>query len=507
MIRISKLTAATKLTEGRFIWTGASFILLLIAANCAYFNTFYNAKNYYNQGRRLVPNDTVKVDSDLFDKAIEKSVVVIVKYPTSRWTDDALFIMGSSYYYKGDYNRALEKLDLLIASYPESPRYFDGLYFRGLCYYKMGRYNAAILQLQDLIPEKKYQKRARLALGYVHYRQGNYQALVQIADSLLVESLNNKERQQVLTLRAEAQFNLGRYDDALMSYQALLKATLAPEEKRRLKLKIGQAYLATGRYEESQNFLVGEDEPEFKALIADIYFHLGDTLEARQAYRDLIATNRSEYLSLAYFKLAEQLEQADSVEQAIAFYDSAYQRGSGDYAGQAQKRSTILKRIAALEADTLTADRSAFLLAEMYYVEFDDIPKALAAYRHVDSAYAASAWAAKALYAQFWITKHVLGQDSTARFLAAELNRRYPGTEYDRSAFRILRGDTTAVNDTRLVPDPTPRRDTTAAVDTLAPMVPLPAPDTAVVVDTLVPMIRPPEPDTTRPAVDTLKSP
>ncbi len=241
-----------------------------------------------------------------------------------------------------------------------------------------------------------------------------------------------------------------------MSYQNLLKATIAPEEKRRLKLKIGKTYAATGRYQESQSFLEGEEDPEFKVLLAEVKYQLGDTLEAQQNYRDLIASNRGEYLALAYYKLAEQLERMDSLEAAIAFYDSAYQRGSGDYASRGQNRSSLLKRISSLEADTVTPDRSRFLLAELYYVDLNDLPRALQQYRRVDSAYAASPWAAKALYARFWITKNLLGQDSLARVLAQELHQRYPHTEYDRGAEQILQRDSLPAADTRwqrLTPD------------------------------------------------------
>ena len=66
---------------------------------CAYFNTFYNAQNYFREGRMVVTHDTLRFDNDNFDKAIEKSTAVLVKYPNSRYIDDAFFIMGVSYYY------------------------------------------------------------------------------------------------------------------------------------------------------------------------------------------------------------------------------------------------------------------------------------------------------------------------------------------------------------------------------------------------------------------------
>jgi hypothetical protein len=70
---------------------------IIILSSCAYFNTVYNAKNYFREGRKLVKHDTLVTDSENFSKAIEKSTSIIVKYPGTRWIDDALFMMGASY--------------------------------------------------------------------------------------------------------------------------------------------------------------------------------------------------------------------------------------------------------------------------------------------------------------------------------------------------------------------------------------------------------------------------
>lgn len=274
---------------------GAGIFSLLITVNCAYFNTYYNAQSYYLQGRKLIANDTLKVDSDLFDKAIEKSVNVIVKYPRSRWVGDALFIMGASYYYKGDYNRALEKLNVYIAAYPEARSYNNALYYRALCEYKLGKYSPAIIELKELTNIKGFRKKARIALCYVYYRQQDYQSLIDVAALLLKESLSGKEKPQVLSLLGEAQFNLKQYEAALATYKRLLTATHMPDEKRELKLKIGKTYMATGRYEESKNFLSGEEDPEFKVLLAEMFYKLGDIEESRQTYRDVVASAKYKY--------------------------------------------------------------------------------------------------------------------------------------------------------------------------------------------------------------------
>lgn len=427
-------------------------------AGCAYFNTFYNAQSYYQQGRKLITNDTLVVDSDLFDKAIEKSVNVIVKYPRSQWVDDALFIMGASYYYKGDYNRALEKLDVLVATYPGSRNYNNALYYRALCQYKQGKYSPAIIQFQELLETRGFRKKAEIALCYVYYRQQDYQSLSGICAELLKVALSGREKQQVLSLLGEAQFNLKQYDAALATYNRLLGATIKPEEKRILKLKIGKTYLATGRYEESKTFLAGEEDPEFKVLLAEMYFKLGNIQESRNTYRDVVASNQYLYLSQAYYQLGELWELEDSLELAIAHYDTAAMKSGDEFSQKGKKKADILKRVRSLKVDTLNIPRAEFLLAEVYFTEFKDLPRAIAAYEHVYTAFPGSDWAPKALYARFWITQNILKEDSLARNLAAALAQKYPDSQYALSAEQVLKGNfempfyTPDPADTRIVP-------------------------------------------------------
>jgi TolA-binding protein len=418
-------------------------VSLVVSAitGCAYFNTFYNAQSYFQQGRKLVTNDTLKVDSDLFDKAIEKSVNVIVKYPRSRWVDDALFIMGASYYYKGDYNRALEKLDVLIATYPDARNYNNALYYRALCQYKQGKYTPAIIQFQDLLAARGFRKKSEIALCYVYYRQQDYQSLSGICAELLKVSLTTREKQQVLSLLGEAQFNLKEYDAALATYNRLLGATIKPEDKRALKLKIGKTYLATGRYEESKTFLGGDEDPEFKVLLAETYCRLGNIQESRQTYRDVVASAQYAYLSRAYYQLGELWELEDSTDLAIAYYDTAAMKSGDDFGQKGKKKADILKRVRSLKTDTLNIPRAEFLLAEVYFTEFKDLPRAIAAYEQVYAAFPKSDWAPKALYARFWITQTILKEDSLARNLADELAQNYPGSPYALSAEQILKGN------------------------------------------------------------------
>ncbi len=91
----------------------SGILYLLFFTSCAYFNTFYNAQNYFRSGLALMETagrpDEDKIPlqaAAAFDKAITKSLKVIEKYPESKLIDDALFILGRSHYYRQEYGLA-----------------------------------------------------------------------------------------------------------------------------------------------------------------------------------------------------------------------------------------------------------------------------------------------------------------------------------------------------------------------------------------------------------------
>lgn len=410
-----------------------------MALSCAYFNTVYNAKNYYHQAKKLVTHDTLITDSEHFDKTIEKSTSIIVKYPNTRWIDDALFMMGASYYYKGDYSRSLDKLDFLVTNYPQSGFRHEAQYLMGLANYKQKRYGSAVVALKEAMESRRFKKKAMIAMLYVYYSDANYSALYEVADTLMQGSLKYDERRAVLSIVGMAQFEERRYDVALESATQLLAITRDERERRDLKLRIAKIYLQIDEYELCKNFLVGEQDPEFRDLLAELYMEIGNDQDAKDICIDLAHSGVADVAAEAYYELAEMYENEDSVDLAIAYYDSALVKSpSSEYGLSARKKSDVLKRIKSLTTTTEDVVRAQFLLAEIYFADLDDLPKALEGYQRVYSDYPDSEWAPKALYAHFWIAKHVLKNDTLAFSLAQNLIGSYPRTEYATSARGIL---------------------------------------------------------------------
>ncbi|RMF57303.1 MAG: hypothetical protein D6746_11295, partial [Bacteroidetes bacterium] len=96
----------------------------------AYYNTFYNARKAYERGVKSLERDNVPVDrtrylpvfsdpdraprSQDFADAIKKSADVLRDHPTSKWADDALLLIGKSYFYQQNYVGAEQKFREVI---------------------------------------------------------------------------------------------------------------------------------------------------------------------------------------------------------------------------------------------------------------------------------------------------------------------------------------------------------------------------------------------------------
>ncbi len=414
------------------------FVLLALLTNCAYFNTFYNAQNYYNQGMKLVTNDTLKTDSEYFDKTIEKCASVIVKYPESRYIDDALFMMGVSYYYKGDYARALEKLEFLTTNFPGSKFYDDAMYYTGLAYYKSEKINRAIIAFKEAGRFKYFKKRANVMLCYTYYRDHNYQELITTANLLLKEKLSRKEKMMILNILSEAEYALKDYESALKTLNSIALVAQNTDEKKKIKLRMADIYLEMNQYEKCKEFLENEYDPEFRLILANLNVRTNNIEDAKQIYVEVKESPIQEYSAKAFYELAQIAEKEDSLELAIGYYDTLCTRATGELLTKAKVRVGILRKIVELSSKTEDIDKAQFALGELYFIELKDIPKAMEYYENVYKDYPKSELSAKALYANFWINKMILKQDSIAQYLAEKLIKDYPNTEYTNSALKLL---------------------------------------------------------------------
>ncbi|GAB5519908.1 MAG: tetratricopeptide repeat protein [Rhodothermales bacterium] len=206
----------------------------------AYYNKFYQAKKLYGEGVESVEIPDERVDRDRFmnifttpsggagarsfGDAVQKSADVLREKPTSKWVDDALLLIGKSYYYLKNDVGAEQKFDEVIelgGALEDEARFWKArtLITRGTAQ----SYELAFEHLQESLAREglsnRWEPMLLLALSELHVQRQEWEP----AADALQQSLDKVRDRQ---LGGRAQFllgqvleQLGRYEEAIIAYE------------------------------------------------------------------------------------------------------------------------------------------------------------------------------------------------------------------------------------------------------------------------------------------------
>ncbi|HDQ99696.1 MAG TPA: tetratricopeptide repeat protein [candidate division WOR-3 bacterium] len=482
---------------------------LLLFAGCAYFNTFYNAQRYYREGVQLSEQRQVGQARSRFEKAVEKSALVLTRWPNSRWADDATFLIGQSYYEMGQYGRAIRHFDQLVLAFPESPLVPRAVYYRGLAMLRNREYGPARVLLDQVrrdYPQLRDGAAFHLASSF-HAREDWSRA----ADSLAVfleEHPKTRHRLDALRQLAASCARLGRWESCEQSYRRLATLISDPKERASVRFRIADALIAQGRHDEAVPLIrealgrYPDLDDEGHVLLGRALAETGREADALQTWRKVRGSN--DFGAEAFFRIGKHHEEHGEFELARAHYDTARsRRGTSEHGIQAIKRLSLLDAIARAESTGVAEPADAlFLLAEVHNLNLGEHDEARRLYQQVRDSFPDSDWAPKAMLARAWISRYVeddsLGAVPELKRLIAE----YPRTEYANEAKRWLGL-------------PAPPRPTTVAAASSPPAPPKepvktePPPDPVFVGDTgdEPPPSLPPDPGPDRPPRERPRTP
>ncbi len=282
------------------ISTAISALLLLniiFISGCAYFNTFFNAKQAYKRGVRAVEADPQgNVSSNAitdFNLAIEKASKLLELHPGSKYVDDALLMIGRCYYFMGDFDKSKRSLEDLFNNLPNS----------------------------KLIPE------ARTVYAQILLEEDR-PGLVELEYRKIIE---NEHSSQIY--KNEAYFGLANllifnedYDGAIEQLMELVSEVEDEEFKSEIQLKIAQSYFEKGEYlSAAEEFVkINEFDPSIEVEFLG-YIGRGNCLinlelyeEAVTLYREVLVKSEfwDNYVDI-YIELARAREMSGREEAAI----------------------------------------------------------------------------------------------------------------------------------------------------------------------------------------------
>ncbi len=338
----------------------------------AYFNTYYNAQRQFDEaeaeilnapalpGSRaekefLAPFDVTSQAKTKFTAVIEKCSKLLQYHPESKLVDDALFMIGKSYYYQNEHQSAERKFNELISTHPESDLLFEARLLLANTYYRSNNKEVAATAARALIEEAKAADedgivaKAASLLAHIEIEQKNLTDAIEhyrIASDLAESSV---ERAAAYRALAELYNQHTEYANAVDAYTKA--EDVSTDYLGKYKAEIGQARSLSklGKHEESLTLLESliknanyrEFFGEVDLEIGNVYRDMNDLPSAEEQYRYVdTAYARTEAAANSYYQLGLLYE------RELLLYDSArvaYDKGKSEFP-QAEVTTTLVKK-------------------------------------------------------------------------------------------------------------------------------------------------------------------
>ena len=303
----------------------------------AYYNTFYNANQNFEAGLKKVRNQKPELNPELpirvypepvragrsdFEKAIEKAADILREHKKSKWVDDAILLIGRSYFYEWEYYNADQKFQELYRSTENEAIKQRSIFWRGRVFLEMDRIGEGIDFLKgELVNKDRSWKRQRKAkvqavLADLYVVSEKWR----LAQETLVKSLanieNKENRARAYFLNGQLLEKLDADQEAFESYKQV--AGLHPFYDLVYHSKRKQAEVARkmGRHKEAFEVYTDmyKDDKNFD-IRTELLYEIGRTQQARGKY----AKAEKIYDQV----LHSELQKPDAVTKAKSYYGLA----------------------------------------------------------------------------------------------------------------------------------------------------------------------------------------
>lgn len=319
----------------------------------AYFNTYYNAERVFDeaeaevQAQRLAARvadetDPVQLSSQTkqkFNQVIEKCSKLLQFYPKSKWVDDALFLIGASYYYLGDDQKAQRKFTELLSTFPKSGLVFKSNIWLAKSLYRMRSYPEAAQILEDLIQSALEEKSEEIAiegmflLGRTFSDQKAYAQSIQVYRRIIGATDDDRARSRAQVIIGYLFAEQDSLQNASEAYGAV--SQFDPDENSRVEAGYQRAVILNriGKHEEALETLIrlrkeirdSDLYPRVDLELANTYNNMNLLDNAIDQYRFVDTTYaRTEVSAKGYFSLGQLYEKKlIDYYKAMASYDKA----------------------------------------------------------------------------------------------------------------------------------------------------------------------------------------
>lgn len=354
----------------------------------AYFNTFFKSQEDFNEGYNdyrttLISFYNKRLDSlginppisasvkDKMDKAIERSSKIIQYHKNSKYIDDAVLIIGKSYYFEGEYFKAERTFNEFLSKFSSSNLADEAILYLGQTKVRVDKKDEGEVIFKNLLlnsDQNEIQSLAARNLGIIEFNKGKYEDAVNYFKQSIKFS-NDDER------KAEGQFILAK----ILSFY---KPQLAAEEYKKVldyssdfdlkfytRLNYSKGLIVNKNFKAAAEELDDmrskyRDEPGFTPLIdleiANNFYAENNIPKAFDKYYEVIVKYPGTSSSAdAYYYLAKYDEEVlkDYMSALVNYKKSVEESSSSDYFKFSQEKSVTLEKYFTLKEEVLDSGK------------------------------------------------------------------------------------------------------------------------------------------------------
>ena len=313
-------------------------IIFPIIGGCAYFNTFYNAKQYFNDANKIrleKDGQAIPITAmDKYGKAIKKCKKVLEEFPDSKLKTDAILLMAKAQYYRADYDFALDNL-MDVSKIGSDNQKEETKYWRALCKWKKGNLQASIDELNMLLSNsssKSILSKCHLSLAEISKELNNQDlALFHLKKGASLTQ-ERDEKGVIYGRLAEMAFELKQYDISKDGYTNVISHSLSKEKVENAHLQILKILRIQKKYRLASKKIKGLlADDKFKRIAGNLELELVNLYKAEGGY-DEIETRlqsivneyqRTNVSAEAYYQLGEIYSTEKwNLEKAKEYFDN-----------------------------------------------------------------------------------------------------------------------------------------------------------------------------------------
>ncbi|MEW5702262.1 MAG: tetratricopeptide repeat protein [Candidatus Zixiibacteriota bacterium] len=330
---------------------------------CVYFNTYYNARSLFNTAEKQYRKDShrgrqLSPSTQAYQDAITKAAKIVQKHPKSKYHDDALFLIGVSYFRMESYSKSENAFRELLATHPKSNLTEESELYLARCRMLMDDEQSAFrafTQLATTARKPAWRAEAIFQRGLYFLKSGSADSAV-AAFQVVLDEYSGTDRALEARLRAaEALRQVRRPREAIALYEPLAQEKNG-EHRYEALTGIGLSWYEAEIPDSGIAIFsdMAEDDAYADSIgpirlnLARGLRNIGDREGAQRQYEQVTATKETTPWSAeACFRLAEilQFEENDLLGAKDLYEKSRQEYSRGDLANLALTRSANITKL------------------------------------------------------------------------------------------------------------------------------------------------------------------